>query len=134
MGKVPTGRAADHSPLLVSWSCKSRAIPLPTLWAATGPVTGITFVWVHIYAAMLNFQLLFYLNSSIRSPVCKPCIFTLCFVRKFLPSRLKRRRSTVLPTGKRTFLLVQDLGTLQAPGCICKNGLCVILNKCMESE
>jgi len=27
-------------PLLVPWSWKSRAIPLPTLWATTGPVTG----------------------------------------------------------------------------------------------
>ena len=26
--------------LLVPWSWKSRAIPLPTLWATTGPVTG----------------------------------------------------------------------------------------------
>ena len=28
------------NPLLVPWSWKSRAIPLPTLWATTGPVTG----------------------------------------------------------------------------------------------
>jgi len=27
-------------PLLVAWSWKSRAIPLPALWATTGPVTG----------------------------------------------------------------------------------------------
>jgi len=32
-GKVRPGRAADHSPLLVPRSWKSRAIPLPTLWA-----------------------------------------------------------------------------------------------------
>ena len=32
-GKVRPGRAADHSPLLVPRSSKSRAIPLPTLWA-----------------------------------------------------------------------------------------------------
>ena len=30
-------------PLLVPWSCKSRAIPLPTLWATTGPVTGTLY-------------------------------------------------------------------------------------------
>jgi hypothetical protein len=29
-----------HHPLLVPWSWKSRAIPLPTLWVTTGPVTG----------------------------------------------------------------------------------------------
>ena len=43
-GKVRPGRAADHSPLLVPWSWKSRAIPLPTLWAITGPVTGTLYL------------------------------------------------------------------------------------------
>ena len=42
-GKVWPGRAADHSPLLVPWSWKSRAIPLPTLWATTGPVTATLY-------------------------------------------------------------------------------------------
>ena len=35
-GKVRLGRAAYHSSLLVSRSWKSRAIPLPTLWATPG--------------------------------------------------------------------------------------------------
>jgi len=35
-GKVRPGRAADHSHLLVPRSWKSRAIPLPTLWATPG--------------------------------------------------------------------------------------------------
>ena len=35
-GKVRAGRAADHSHLLVPRSWKSRAIPLPTLWATPG--------------------------------------------------------------------------------------------------
>ena len=35
-GKVRPGRAADHSPLLVPQSWKSRAIALPTLWATPG--------------------------------------------------------------------------------------------------
>jgi len=35
-GKVRPGRAVDHSPLLVPRSCKSTAIPLPTLWATPG--------------------------------------------------------------------------------------------------
>jgi len=30
-------------PLLVSWSLKNRAIPLPTFWATTGPVTGTLY-------------------------------------------------------------------------------------------
>jgi hypothetical protein len=42
-GKVRPGRAADHS-LLVPRSWEGRAIPLPTLWATTGPVTGIVYL------------------------------------------------------------------------------------------
>jgi len=37
-GKARPGLAADHSPLLVPRSWKSRAIPLPTLWATPRPV------------------------------------------------------------------------------------------------
>ena len=32
-------------PLLVPWSWRSRAIPLPTLWATTGPVTGTLYLF-----------------------------------------------------------------------------------------
>jgi len=32
-------------PLLVPWSSKSRAIPLPTLWATTGAVTGTLYIF-----------------------------------------------------------------------------------------
>ena len=34
-----------HS-LLVPWSWKSRAIPLPTLWASTEPVTGTLYIYL----------------------------------------------------------------------------------------
>ena len=30
--------------LLVPWSWKSRAIPLPTLWATAGPITGTLYL------------------------------------------------------------------------------------------
>ena len=40
-GKVRPGRDAEHSPLLVRRSCKSRAIPLPNLWT-TPACNGIT--------------------------------------------------------------------------------------------
>jgi hypothetical protein len=36
---------ATH-PLLVPWSWKGRAIPLPTLWATTGPVTGTLYLYL----------------------------------------------------------------------------------------
>ena len=42
-GKIRLGRAAVHSPLLAPRSWKSTAIPLPTLWATTGPVTGLYY-------------------------------------------------------------------------------------------
>ena len=35
--------------LLVPWSWKSRSIPLPTLWATTGPVTGTPYVFYILY-------------------------------------------------------------------------------------
>ena len=35
-------------PLLVPWSWKSRAIPLPTLWATTGPVTGTLYIYLYM--------------------------------------------------------------------------------------
>ena len=38
--KFGRGVLLTTHPLLVPWSWKSRAIPLPTLWATTGPVTG----------------------------------------------------------------------------------------------
>ena len=44
--KVRLGGAADHSPPLVPRQWKSRAIPLPTLWATTGPVTGTLYLFI----------------------------------------------------------------------------------------
>jgi hypothetical protein len=45
-------------PLLVPGSWKSRAIPLPTLWAITGPVTGSLYIYIyhtlHIYKHTLQ--------------------------------------------------------------------------------
>ena len=41
--------------LLVPWSWKSRAIPLPTLWATTGPVTGTLYLRLLI-AICINVQ------------------------------------------------------------------------------
>ena len=51
-GKVRPARAADHPPLLVPGSWKSRAIPLPTLWATPRPVRGKLYLYLwrtHIY-------------------------------------------------------------------------------------
>ena len=42
--KYGRGVTLTTYPLLVPWSRKSRAIPLPTLWATTGPVTGSLFL------------------------------------------------------------------------------------------
>ena len=35
-------------PLLVPWSWMGRAIPLPTLWATTGPVTGLLYLYLYL--------------------------------------------------------------------------------------
>jgi hypothetical protein len=47
-GKVRPGFPADHSPLLVPRSWKSRAITLPTLWATTGPVKGTLYLYLYL--------------------------------------------------------------------------------------
>jgi len=36
-------------PILVPWSWKSRAIPLPTLWATLGPVTGSLYLHLFLH-------------------------------------------------------------------------------------
>ena len=41
--KTGQGVLLTTHPLLVPWSWKGRAIPLPTLWATTGSVTGILY-------------------------------------------------------------------------------------------
>jgi len=41
--KYGQGLLLTTHPLLVPWSWKIRAIPLPTLWATTGPVTGTVY-------------------------------------------------------------------------------------------
>ena len=55
--KYGRGVLLTTHPLLVPRSWKSRAIPLPTLWATTGPVTGILylFYWWVIWARNVNF-------------------------------------------------------------------------------
>ena len=56
--QVRPGRAADHSPLLVPRSWKSRAIPLPSPPGHTGPVTGslylLPYIYIYIYIYMKN--------------------------------------------------------------------------------
>jgi len=42
--KYGWGVLVTTHPLLVPWSWKGRAIPLPTLWATTGPVTGTLYL------------------------------------------------------------------------------------------
>jgi hypothetical protein len=42
--KYGRGVLTTTHPLIVPWSWKSRAIPLPTLWATTGPVTGTLYL------------------------------------------------------------------------------------------
>ena len=51
--KYGRGVLLTTHPLLVPWSWKSRAIPLPTLWAATGPVTGTLYLLTAVSIALL---------------------------------------------------------------------------------
>ena len=47
--KCSRGMLLTTHPLLVPRSWKSRAIPLPTLWATPGPVTGTLYLYLYIY-------------------------------------------------------------------------------------
>ena len=47
--KYGRGVLLTSHPLLVPWSWKSRAIPLPTLWATTGPVTGTLYLFIFMH-------------------------------------------------------------------------------------
>ena len=80
-------------PLLVPWSWKSRAILVPTLWAKTGPVTGILYPYlfmiymltaigltpggsstVHIYAQTIQTcRLVTYISISSKSGITSNC-------------------------------------------------------------
>ena len=46
--KYGRGVLLTTQPLRMPWSWKSRAIPLPTLWATTGPVTGTLYLFTVI--------------------------------------------------------------------------------------
>ena len=45
--KSGRGLTLTPHPLLVPWSWKTRAIPLPTLWVTTGPVTGTLYLYIY---------------------------------------------------------------------------------------
>jgi hypothetical protein len=47
--KYGRGVLLTAHPHLVKSSWKSRAIPLPTLWATTGPVTGNLYLYLSLY-------------------------------------------------------------------------------------
>ena len=54
--KYGQGMLLTTHPLLVSWSWKSRAIPLPTHWATTRPVTGTLYLIIKYSAFIMTFQ------------------------------------------------------------------------------
>ena len=54
--KYGRGVLLTTHPLLVPWSWKSRAIPIPTLWATTRPVTGTTLLYFTLYDGNIRFR------------------------------------------------------------------------------
>jgi len=52
--KCDRGVLLTTYPLLAPKSLKSRAIPLPPLWATTGPVTGLLYLYLFIYFCLGN--------------------------------------------------------------------------------
>jgi hypothetical protein len=54
--KYGRGVLLTTDPLPVPRSWKSRAIPLPTLWATTGPVTGTIYLYLFNYFLDLTYD------------------------------------------------------------------------------
>ena len=50
--KYGRGVLLTTHPLLVPWSWKGRAIPLPTLWATTAPVTGTLYLYCSLFTLL----------------------------------------------------------------------------------
>ena len=55
--KYGRGVLLTTHPLLVPWSWKSRAIPLPTLWATTGPVTGTLYLYLYHIVHFVGYRI-----------------------------------------------------------------------------
>ena len=58
--KYSWGVLLTTHPLRVSWSWRSRAIRLPTLWAKTGPVTGTLYLFFMSVALFIHYSNLMY--------------------------------------------------------------------------
>ena len=54
--KYGRGVMQTTHPFLMPRSWKSRAIPLPTLWTTTGPVTGTLYLDLYLYLSVLFHQ------------------------------------------------------------------------------
>ena len=61
--KYGRGVLLTTHPVLVPRSWKSRVIPLPTLWATTGPVTGTLYLYILVSSI-----------NTLWRVVCSPCI------------------------------------------------------------
>ena len=111
--KYGRGVLLTTHPLLVPPSWKSRAIPLPTLWATTGPVTGTLYL---LLFSVCNLGIL----HPCRWPHCGPkhvAVWCSCKLissfrgdriptfREITPS-LKRSKAITSWRGSRTFHLI----------------------------
>jgi hypothetical protein len=59
--KCGRGVLLTTHPLLVPRSWKSRAIPVPTLWATTGPVTGLLYLYFYFHIICNAFSTVIFL-------------------------------------------------------------------------
>ena len=87
--KCGRGVTLTTQPLLVPWSWKSRAIPLPTLWATTGPVTGTLYLTVSIGDILDTSPRIFVKQES----VLRTGAFLRCMMVNRLVTRSVQRQS-----------------------------------------
>ena len=72
--KCGRGVLLTTHPLLVPRSWKSRAIPVPTLWGHTGPVTGSLYHYLLLKNANVTFRLVFlYILAGTFCVFCQQC-------------------------------------------------------------
>ena len=69
--KYGRGVLLTTHPLIVRRSWKSRAVPLTTLWATTGPVTGSLYLNLSIYKKSNKTDCTNYRGKSLLPTTCK---------------------------------------------------------------
>ena len=101
--KYGRGVTLTTHPLLVPWSWKSRVIPLPTLWATTGLVTGTFYFLLCPHDRVLYMHHQRCGHSGIRKNLSAPAVQLLFFS---VPGRREFASRTELTFWRRNYFFL----------------------------